>query len=152
MKVMDMRLGFDGTLLSGDLVLDDVDLQTDEGLQTAIVLSLFTDRRAEDDDELPDGSTDRRGWWGDMLAEDDDDKIGSRLWLLSREKEMAEVVARAEEYGQEAVEWLVTDSIVKAVLVTASVPKHGHLLLTVKVTRFNDVMSTNVYPYQYGAA
>jgi phage gp46-like protein len=44
-----------------DVRLDGGDLSTDDGLETAVLLSLITDRRAEADDVLPDGGTDRRG-------------------------------------------------------------------------------------------
>ena len=66
---MDICLHFDqenglfDALLSGPLA----DLQGDDGLMTAVIISLFTDARAHDDDPLPDErvgvSSDRRGWW-----------------------------------------------------------------------------------------
>lgn len=77
------------------------DLQGDDGLMTAVIISLFTDARAHDDDPLPDErvgvSSDRRGWWGDCLpdaqGEQTLESIGSRLWLLWREKDLDSVVA-----------------------------------------------------------
>jgi phage gp46-like protein len=48
---------------------------------------ILTDRRAEDSDVLPDGATDRRGWWGDSVAPAEEQSghvLGSRLWTLSR--------------------------------------------------------------------
>ena len=72
---MDICLHFDqenglfDALLSGPLA----DLQGDDGLMTAVIISLFTDARAHDDDPLPDErvgvSSDRRGWWGDCLPD-----------------------------------------------------------------------------------
>ena len=67
------------------------DLQGDTGLLSAIIISLFSDCRARNDDILPDEaigrSSDRRGWWGDY-AHDEEPFIGSRLWLawLTMEK------------------------------------------------------------------
>ena len=60
---MDARIiwdhwGGDLAIISGDVLLTD-------GLETAVILSLFLDARARDDDPLPDGGTDRRGWWDD---------------------------------------------------------------------------------------
>ena len=70
--------------LLGDGTLDD-----SESLATAVIVALGTDRLAETTDILPDpDSTDRRGWWGDLDAQAiwNGWPIGSRLWLLKREK------------------------------------------------------------------
>lgn len=116
---MDVLLDFDGELLAGDIRQVGADLAPDDGLKSSVVISLFTDRRAETDDPLPAGETDRRGWWGDLLAEQEGDQIGSRLWLLAREKQLPDVLARAEEYAREALQWLIDDEIAAAVDVTA---------------------------------
>jgi phage gp46-like protein len=94
-----------------DLVIADNDFLGDEGLQTAITVSLFTDRVARVDDPLPEylpgQVSDRRGWWGDPVRADGRSRpIGSRLWLLFREKELPEVVHRAREYAAESLSWL----------------------------------------------
>lgn len=98
-----------------DLGLEKSDLATGRELETAIILSLFTNRRAEPDDPLPEGFTDRQGWWGDPFSEKDSDRIGSRLWLLAQEKQTTDTLNRAREYCQEALEWFVTDGIAKRV-------------------------------------
>lgn len=93
----DWRTG-SGDLLSGD------------DLQTAIIISLFTDRMARNDDDI-DGS-DRRGWWGDAGS---DINIGSLLWLLRRQKLTPAVALKAEDYCRDAVKWLITDGAVGAI-------------------------------------
>lgn len=100
-----------------DAVIQDYDLATTDGLRSALIISYFTDRRASADDALPDGSSDRRGWWGDGQAEDDPegDLIGSRLWLLARAKATAETLQKCKEYLDEAVRWLVDDGVAKSV-------------------------------------
>lgn len=99
-----------------DLDVSSGDFAADEGLKTAFELSLFTDRRAEDGDVLPVGASNQRGWWADAVSED---KIGSRLWLLEREKVSPDVLARAEEYAREALAWLLTDKVASRLDVTA---------------------------------
>lgn len=86
------------------------DLIDGNDLQTAIIISLFTDRVARDDDDI-DGD-DRRGWWGDS-GEDTD--IGSRLWLLRRQKLTQKVAQKAEDYAREALQWLITDGVVSSI-------------------------------------
>lgn len=51
----------------GNLALNGSDLLTDNSIETAVIISLFTDRRAQPSDLIPDGSTDRRGWWADSF-------------------------------------------------------------------------------------
>jgi phage gp46-like protein len=115
----DVRLFFrtttEGELPFFDVAVDNGDLATRRDLETAVILSLFTDRRAEPEDRLPDPSEGRRGWWGDTFAPVQNDRIGSRLWLLHREKRTRETLARAREYVQEAVAWLVDDGIANRV-------------------------------------
>lgn len=120
---------------AGDWTLAKPGLKEDAGLETAVVLSLFTDRRAQAGDALPDGSAGRRGWWGDHFAEVEGDRIGSRLWLLSREKQMPAVLARAREYALEALQWLIDDGIARAVNVEAEVVRNGVLGLRIEIVR-----------------
>lgn len=118
-----------------DCVLQNADLLREDDLETAVILSLLLDARARDDDALPDGGGDRRGWWADSAAPAaDEDRTGSRLWLLSREKTLPEVLRRAKDYAEEALSWLLEDGAAKAVHVTATMPRRGLLALTVVVT------------------
>lgn len=114
-------------------------LAADDGLYTAVAISLFTDRLADPGDTLPGAHGNRRGWWGDALAAEAGDLIGSRLWLLGREKEQATVLRRAREYAAEALQWLLDDGVARAVDVQAQWlkgPGSGSALcLVVTVTR-----------------
>lgn len=75
-------------------------------LHRSLMVSLFTWRRANPDDELDD--SERMGWWGDSL---NDEKIGSRLWLLGREKLTNETVKRAKTYAAEATQWMAKRAV-----------------------------------------
>lgn len=132
--------------LGADCAMRDGDLEAETGLETAVILSLFCDARAREDDVIPDGTGYRRGWWADSVAplaqggltvrEDAaaaHDAIGSRLWLLSREKQLPEVVRRARDYAEEALRWLVTDGVAQSVTVAASVPRQSWLRLDIRI-------------------
>jgi phage gp46-like protein len=129
----DLALQWNGQ--AGDLALEADDLVRDDGLETAVILSLFLDRRADPGDVLPDAGTDRRGWWGDAVPPVAGDQIGSRLWLLSREKETAAALRRAEEFACEALQWLVEDRVAERVEVAAQVPRTGLLGLAITIHR-----------------
>ncbi len=125
-------VGFDE---GADILQQGADLATENGLTTSVIISLFTDRLAEDDDLVPDGTGDRRGFWGDAYTDIPGDLIGSRLWLLGREKQLQPVVLKAQEYAQEALAWLVEDGIASAVQVTASIVRSGVLGLEIEIDR-----------------
>jgi len=124
----------------------DLGLSWEDTLPSAVIISLLTDRRADPDDVLPfdDQSGliagDRRGWCGDALS---DDRIGSRLWLLAREKHGAdqatspkseETRRRAIDYAREALQWLVSDGEVAAIDVDAIWQKEGRLDMRIAIT------------------
>lgn len=143
----DLQTVYSGFLAGADLALDGLGLATDGGLGTAVVLSLFTDRQAAPDDVLPAGATDRRGWWGDVVPLADGYQLGSRLWLLGREKQLPEVLERAHFYAEEALTWLVTCGAAAAVRVDATNPAPGVLALAVTVTA--PATGTQTYHYQW---
>lgn len=118
---------------SGDWRIVGPGFEEDDGLESAVVISLFTDRRAESDDEVE--GDDRRGWWGDLFPAVEGDRIGSRLWLLSREKQLPSVLIRAREYASEALQWLIDDGVASAVTVEAEVVRQGLLGLQVVIHR-----------------
>lgn len=131
----DVALIWNDESFSADIAVTAGDLTTDGGLNGAILVSLFTDRRARADDDLPSEGADRRGWWGDVAGVEDDDLIGSRLWLLSREKLSAKVLERAREYVLEALAWLLRDGVASEVDVAVEVIAPGVMGVAVFVTR-----------------
>lgn len=141
---MDIALVYDANAKAFDLAISGGDLVGDDGLETAVLLSLYTDRRALDEDELPDGGTDQRGWWADAYG---DRPIGSRLWLLSREKDLDSVLRRAEEYASEALAWLIEDGIAKAVEVEAIHLRRDVLQLIVAIERPTGAVVVRRYDY-----
>lgn len=131
----DIALLWDGEAFAADLGVESNDLVPDDGLKTAVLLSLFTDRRAEDGDQLPAGETDRRGWWADGVPVVAGDQMGSRLWLLAREKQTPAIRERLQKYAAEALQWLVDDKVAERVEVAAEFPAPGMYTLEVEVFR-----------------
>lgn len=136
----DIAHSYDNNTPGGDLALDNGLLATDSGLETAVLHSLFSDARAMDEDPITDGN--RRGWFGDLLAPDEKDSYGSRLWLLHQEKQTPEVLLRAKEYAEEALAWFITDGIAESVEVETSYPARGLLHLKVRITLTSGAMET----------
>lgn len=149
----DIKAVFIGEKMVSDYALDAGALQAENGLETAVVISLFTDRRAEPDDELPAEATDRRGWWGDVAPPIvggrpvEGSRLGSRLWLLSREKQTQTVVERARQYCREALDWMIEDGICERVDVEAEIVRTG--VLGVGITIYRPDAGAVSFRYDY---
>lgn len=128
-----IALGWDNARLTADLALTAGGaLMAEDGLTTAVILSLFTDGRARADDALPEGpGGDRRGWLADAFAPED--RWGSRLWLLQRAKQTEETRRRARDYAAEALEWLLGAGLATAIDVDAQWLERGVLGLSVRI-------------------
>ncbi len=142
--VDDIRIVWDTDLNEGNFnfLTDEQDLESDNGLETAVIISLFSDRRAKKDDILPDSnSTDRRGWWGDLVSPAvEGDQIGSRLWLLNREKTLESVLIRAKEYIEEGLLWMLEDGVVAKIEVETErqgMPGNDRLVIGVKIQKID---------------
>jgi len=97
-------------------------------LTRAVVISLFTWRRAE-----PDDDTDTPfGWWGDTWPTVQNDRIGSRLYLLRRSRLTAQTAQKARDYIAQALQWMREDGIVERMDI--SVTRSGLDTLTATLT------------------
>lgn len=114
------------------------DLEMTESLLPSVLVSLFTDARAANDDPLPDiGNPDRRGWWGDDTnTAKQGDSVGSKLWLLEREKSADSVLVKAKIYIEEALQWMLDEGIAAKVDVTTEsqpVERSGTVILAYQI-------------------
>ncbi len=128
----DIALVWDNTQGAADLVFFANDLQRDDGLETAVLLSLFTG--------------DEHGWWGDEFPAVPNDTIGSTLWELDRAKALATTERRAQEIVSAALAWLVTDQVAERVdvVVTAAAP-----VLSFQITIARPAATPAMYHYSY---
>jgi phage gp46-like protein len=54
---------------------------------------------------------------------------------LSREKQTAEVLARAKEYAEEALDWLIQDQVISFAIVTTSWVRRGLMGIDIALVR-----------------
>jgi phage gp46-like protein len=80
-------------------------------LTRAVVISLFTHRRADPDDnaDVP------MGWWGDTWPVVANDRYGSKLWLLQRSKLTNALVNTVRTYLRDALQWMLDDGVVSRI-------------------------------------
>lgn len=118
----DIRTVWDETRARGDFALVPPGLLTGSELETAMLISLFSDRVAAADDEIPDGTGDPRGWWADREV-----PIGSRLWLLDRAKATNATLQRAYDFVTESLQWLIDDGVVERFEISVQWVRQGFL-------------------------
>ncbi len=100
----------DGEILY-DFLMEAGDIKSADQLDTAILVSLFTDKRAEPYEiVLPQL---RRGSVADL--ETPEDVGGSKLWLLEQARLTSATVAKATTFARTALQWLVRDLIATTV-------------------------------------
>lgn len=114
------------------------DFEADE-LAAAVLISLFSWRKSNPDDGVK--APTRQGWWGDTFAEVAGDRIGSRLWLLQRQKVLSTTLRRAEAYAKESLQWLIDDAVVARIEVSAERSGVDQIALLVTCYRPDDTQA-----------
>jgi len=125
-------------------------LRAEAALHTATLLQLFSDRRAEASDILPNDDGNRRGWWGDSIRLDGepDHPLGSRLWLLARGRLDERTRRLAEDYAIEALDVLRKQGAVSETTVVATLDRVRSVIL-IEVAHFG-IDGSRVYQRQFG--
>lgn len=102
-----------------DIVIDgDRDLATVSGFETAIMCSLFSDRRAAND-EVADPLK-RRGWIGNLVSDTPGDNYGSGIWLYEQRRGTSEVIAAVSDEARQSLDWMVSGRMVRSIDAQAS--------------------------------
>ncbi|ELM3734793.1 phage GP46 family protein [Edwardsiella piscicida] len=129
---MTIGLTWKNLLSRGDITIQHDGLSLDDGLVTLVLICLFTDARADVDDEIPDGSGDPRGWPGDTFS---DSPWGSKLWLLEREKLTESVRQRVEDYARLSMQPLLRAGYARSADVGASIASFDRINFIVVLIR-----------------
>lgn len=79
------------------------DIATEDSFDTAIIVSLLSDRRASPDEILE--SQRRRGWIGNEATPGFE--IGSKLWLFEQTRITRTIMNQMVDAAREALEWMV---------------------------------------------
>jgi phage gp46-like protein len=128
----DIRVLWDNTQAIGDWQLAEGDLQTGQDLETACLVSLFSDALATPDFTPTDGTNDRRGWWADYYASR---PLGSNLWQLDRAKTTRANLGLARSTVLQCLQWLIDDGIAVSVLVNTQYLTPTMMGIAIALTR-----------------
>lgn len=101
----------------GDFVLDDTrGLSSSIPLETAVIMLLFTDAPADENELRYDHAGDFRGWPGDALG---DAPLGSKLWLYRRSELTNKTVLLVQAEIRRALQPLIDTGLAARVDVSA---------------------------------
>jgi len=88
-----------------DVVIENGDLIKEDGFETAILISLFSDAYVKEPGKL---FREKRGWWAEKLFNKEN---GSKWWILERSNITRQTLRLMEQYGKDALQWMIDDGI-----------------------------------------
>lgn len=144
-----------------DWLMNGPDLLSEEGLATAVLISLFTDRLADADDTIPGaaptaskGPADRRGWWGDTPADPTQAAgpsalTGSRFWLRAGWPASDKTARQIELDAHEALQWMVDENVAQSIDVTAWWSARDVISLRVSIAQRGARGKPELFEYDY---
>jgi phage gp46-like protein len=144
-----------------DWLMDGPDLLCDDGLATAVLISLFTDRLADADDTIPGappaatkGPADRRGWWGDTPADPTQvpgpsSLTGSRFWLRAGWPATERTARQIELDAREALQWMIDEKIAQNIDVETWWSARDVIALRVAISQRGAHGRPELFEYDY---
>ena len=142
----DIYIRWDNTQALGDWALAEGDLQTGQDLETACLVSLFSDALATPDFVPTDYTTDRRGWWANYYLTT---PIGSNLWQLDRAKKTRETLGLAQRWAENALQWLIDDGVAASVLVNTQWVTSTMLGIAIAITKPDGTQTRFMYGWAW---
>jgi len=117
-----------------DLVIESGQIKFDDGLETPVFISAFSDRFVELE-ALKAFETDSKGWWADLISEPTDDFIGSRLWTIERAKTNSATALRIEDALKESMQWMIDDGIAESIVVSSEIVDSEEIVGRVEIQK-----------------
>lgn len=119
------------------------DLTPEDGFDTAIAMSLFTDARAPDNSvAIPEK---RRGWMANLESPVEGRQIGSLLYLVDQSRLTQDTLNESVNYAQLALNWFVEDFIANLVVVSGEIVPRSGIRLKVVFTAKSGSVSTHYF-------
>lgn len=124
-----------------DFVIDsNGDIETDNFFDTALLMSLFCERRASSS-EVKESSR-RRGWIGNEQG--DGFEIGSKMWLFEQERITVTLLSQIEKAAFNGVKWQIEDGYAIDIKTKAQLINNA-VTLTVEIQRPNSKVDKRFY-------
>lgn len=121
-----------------DLQFDNGDLLSTQGFTSALLMSIFCERRATPSEVAQPEK--RRGWWGNAFLGFTDFEIGSKIWLLSQARANQNTLNNWITYINNAIEWFIDDKYLDKINVTAEYDINNALISNIDLIIGNDII------------
>lgn len=140
-----MSIGYDADLVEVDGIYDfqidaDGDIKTTDFFDTAILMSLWCERRANSSD-MPINNT-RRGWIGNESFENFEN--GSKLWLYEQARITRDTLNGIETAVSNGLQWFIDEGIATNIEVSTEL-QNSKILLLVIIERPNSNVDRRYY-------
>ncbi len=142
-----MPVGIDARLklISGGLYDLDLshtgDIQSEDFFDTAIIVSLFAERRANESEVLD--SALRRGWIGNEATPDFE--IGSKIWLYEQSRLTRSVLNNIATAARQSLQWLVDDGYAISIDNVEAIATSTGVNLSITIRRPNSEVEKRHY-------
>lgn len=148
----DIRIVFDPTTGTGDFNMIGPALEIGHDLETAVLISLFTDAQADPGDIVFD--TDPRGWWADTYSAYEDsaltpitgDRIGSKMWQVFARPRNQDTLNWMRDISMTALNWMLVDGVADAIEIYPRFTSSGGVGEIIKIIN-NGVPTTYDYAW-----
>ena len=110
-----------------------VPFRAENNLESAILISLFTDSYVESDEAKNYGKKEGGGWFGES-------NIGSKIWLIADRKINNETFSQAVAFAEQSLQWLIDDGIADLIEVETAVSQINRINLTISLYLNNSIL------------
>lgn len=117
---------------SYDLEIENGDFVIDDALETALTVSLLSDRRA-DESQVAQPEL-RRGWIGDLVTTLSGYLFGSHLWLNEQSRATQETLNSIKDAAEKALQWLLDTGLALKVEARTSFVELSSVRLDIIIT------------------
>lgn len=121
----------------------DGDLISEDGLDTALLVSLFTDARASAS-QVPTPEL-RRGWMGNTASLVNGRELGGLLWLLDQTKLTQLTLNEAISYARDALAWFTEDGLATKIEVDGDIVPQSGISLAITITTKKGTTETRFF-------
>lgn len=129
----DIRLTWNPATGTADINMIGPSLELGHDLETATLVSLWTDQTADPGDILPTSPNhDPRGWWAD--AYNTPDQIGSKLWQIFNRIRNQQTLNDAQDFAVKSLQWMIDDGVAASVSVAPSFFGSAGIALAIAIT------------------
>lgn len=122
-----------------EILIENGDFANEDGFDTNIWVSLFSDARADISQVLiPEY---RRGWLGNIVTDIPERQLGSFLWLVEQRRLNQDSLNEAIDYIRKALQWIVDDGIALKIEVDGEIVPRNGIAASILITSKDGVTS-----------